>query len=199
MTAKFIALDTETGGVSASEHTLLSVAFLILDEHLNEIDKLELFLKPSNGVYSVQAEAMKVNRINLVTHDDAATSVKDGYQQLKLFLDYHNPGGRSKLIAVGHNVKFDIDFLKAQLLNEHKGLWDQYVAYRVLDTATIAQFMKLTGHLNKEVSGSLQSILNYYGVTDVSNDHTALGDARATVEALKLMLDDAEFVDPSEM
>lgn len=189
MTTRYIALDCESGGVT-TDFTLLTVAFVALDEQLNELDSLHLKLKPVDGVYKVAAKkgnGIAINGIDLVKHDAEAVTLKDGYNQLKHFLDYHNPNGDIKLIPIGHNVKFDVDFLKAHLLND-SGLWTQYVSYRVLDTATIAQWLKLADKMPDSVSGSLQSILDHYELTDVKNDHTALGDARATVFAIKAML-----------
>ena len=65
--AKYLAFDTETGGL-ISGVALLTSHFLVLDNDLKVLDELELTTKPNNGHYVIAPEALEVNKINLIEH-----------------------------------------------------------------------------------------------------------------------------------
>ena len=67
-------IDTETGGLSTA-CSLLEVAAVITDTDFNEVASFYVKTKPEDGdrsVYKVQVGALKVNQIDLVSHDKQA-------------------------------------------------------------------------------------------------------------------------------
>lgn len=233
---KYLVLDTETGGIGP-EVSLLSAYFRVLDENLNLLDELELFLKPNDGLYKVTAEALGINKIDLVEHEKKAITYREGGTKLFDFLQrnsmnikYFIPEGTDikdianlrkitessgrymsvdrteaikanwnliknisstiestieKLEPLGHNVAFDIIKIKDNLISE--GSWLKYVSYRLLDTGVIGNYLKKTGRIPKEISGSLGSYCDHFKV-DKTKAHDAKGDVIMTIEVFKEML-----------
>lgn len=182
MTKRYLALDCESGGVT-NEHSLLTAYFVVLDEDLKTIyGELDLRVKPNDGMYHITPQAMEINGINLIEHDKVADTEGKAGQRLHEFLEKHSPKGTVKLTPLGHNVVFDIEFVKAHL---YKNL-NNYVSYRVLDTASTAQFLKHTGHLPKDLAGSLGELAKYLNVT-IATLHTAKDDTWLTIKILERM------------
>lgn len=180
---KYIALDTETGGTTP-ECSLLSVYLQVLDDKLQPLGELDLFIKPNDDLYKCTAEALGVNHINLIEHDKIAVTEGKASQMLYAFLQEHNPKGVDKLIPIGHNVAFDIKRVQRDLMKS----WDTFVSYRKLDTGSIAQFMKVKGLLPESVSGSLGSLMTYFNIPVQGVLHTAKSDTLGTVDVLRALL-----------
>jgi len=187
---KYIAFDVETGGIDPEKVSLLTAYFAVLDENFETTHELSLTIK--QDMYSVTAEALGINNINLVTHHNDPVSLDQREAGTKLFefLRRVSDEGASKLIPIGHNVSFDIGFITlgaGKLLT--KKSWNQFVSYRLLDTGVIAQFLKAKGSMPEEISGSLGSLQKHFDVpADVA--HTADGDVRMTVNVLVAMLEE---------
>lgn len=181
---KFVALDIETGGIG-HDKSLLTAYFMVLDENFKKVSDLSLNVKPDNRVYQVTAEALSINGINLIAHDAEAIEEREAGTRLYEFLRLSSGDGKNKLIPVGHNVKFDVDFVWAKLMS--RSTWEHFVSYRTLDTGSIAQFFKLAGLMGDAVSGSLGSLAKEFGVVN-PKAHDAEGDVFTTVGILKGML-----------
>ena len=188
----YIALDCEMGGIDL-KYSLLTVYFSALDDNLQPYNELYLRLKPDDGDYIVCAEALLVNKIDLVKHDVLAIPYREGRAQLGKWLREVSGEGKTKLRALGHNVGGDIRFIWEKIYDRKK--WESYVSYRQLDTATICQFLKDKGSLPKSVdgpegvSGSLMSLVRYFGIPyDEKTLHDAKVDTLLTVESYKKLL-----------
>lgn len=180
---KYLAFDVEAGGTEV-EHSLLSVYFVVIDEDLKTVHgELDLLVKPDSGNYVVTAQALEVNKIQLIEHDKVAITESKAGTLLYNFLKIHAPNGTSKLTPLGHNIAFDIDFIKKHLLNKS---FNQFVSYRMLDTSSIIQFMKLRGSVSRDLAGSLSEIAAHFGISTVTNvPHTAKGDTWMVIEILR--------------
>lgn len=181
---KFLCLDVETGGIG-TDKSLLTAYFMVLDSNFKKISDLSLKVKPDNGIYQVTAQALSINKINLIEHEAEAIEEREAGTRLYEFLRIASSDGKSKLIPVGQNVKFDIDFVWAKLLT--RSTWEHFVSYRVMDTATIGQFLRFSGLLPMGNSGSLGSLAEAFEVTN-PGPHTSEGDVLTTVGVLKGMM-----------
>ena len=190
---KYVVYDTETGGLSADKHSLLTAYFKIVDQNLRELDGLSLKIKPKDGIYRVTPIAMKINKIDLVKHDAEAVLPGEARKLVMAFLSKHSAGGESKLTPVGHNVVFDEEFVQTQLTpNPELGLsgkeaWEMHVSYRRICTASLSESLRLKGVIPAGVSGSLGGLCKFFGI-DNSGAHDAQVDVDMTVDLLRAML-----------
>lgn len=191
MTDKYICMDIETGGIG-NDKSLLTAFFMVLDENLQPSpvwngvpETLSLAIRPKDKIYKVTAEALGINGINLVEHDKNAITQDQAGMALFHFIHTHSDGGKNKLIPLGHNVAFDIRFLSDcndRILT--RDTWNQFVSYRCLDTATIAQFLRLNGKLPMTLEASLGKLASYFGI-DTTGAHTAQRDVEITIAVYK--------------
>ena len=184
---KYLAFDVESGGVT-DDHSLLSAYFVVIDEDLKKVyGELDLLVKPDNGNYVITPQALEVNKIDLIAHDKIAITESKAGQLLYNFLKLHAPDGTTKLTPLGHNIAFDVQFIKKHLLNK---AFNQYVSYRMLDTSSIIQFFKLTGLVSRDLAGSLSEIAAHFGISTITNvPHTAKGDTWMVIEILRKLVD----------
>ena len=179
---RYLVTDVETGGFQGT--SLLSAYFGLLDDKLNLIDELNLFVKPDDGIYAVTAEALGVNKISLIEHDKVAITYKEAGTKLYQFLHKNYINGE-KPLPLGHNVAFDVVRIKQDLISE--GSWNNFVSYRVVDTGTIGTYLKILGKIPSDISGSLSSYAKHFGI-DFSGAHDAKNDCIMTTLVFKEML-----------
>ncbi len=180
--SKYVALDTETTGLDANVNNLLTATFIVLDSELIELDRLNISLQSQN--YTVNAKAMEVNKINIVKHHESSKDLIDTKAQLINFLKKNKTN--FYLTPVGHNIQFDIQFIKKLLGNEY----NNYFSYNSVDTIVIANFLKMCGKLPERQPVSLSKLSEYYGIQrcdKVVNEsfHTSEYDTEMTVKLLK--------------
>jgi DNA polymerase III epsilon subunit-like protein len=181
MTAKYIAFDCETTGVNNDCH-LLTVSFLILTSNLKEIDCLNIALRQPNG-YHIYPESLEVNKIDIVKHHQQSIDLIDARRKLLQFLQKYKE--QYSLIPIGHNIQFDIKFIKQSgLLTEEE--YSKYISYNALDTVTISQFLKLSGKLHEKQSLSLVNLCKSCNLKRNEDlEHSAEYDIKMTVKLLK--------------
>lgn len=176
-------IDTETGGLDPARHSLLTLA-LVAKPSLGWEPMVEeiAFRHPT---YVVDAEALAVNRIDLVQHHAKALQPEAAVACIETFLDRAVPAGEKAMLG-GHNVGFDIAFLMAYLRQHGPHLVGRF-SHRIVDTMTLATAMRVGGLL-PEGAGGLTDLLKHYGIDLAdSQRHTALGDALATARLFHRM------------
>lgn len=189
--ATYVVLDIETGGLG-TDKSLLTASFWICDQNLELLDKLDLRLK--HDAYIVEARAMEVNRINLPSHHESAVTRDVARGKLGNFLIKHSERGKRKLVPVGKNTYFDLTHIWANLYARNS--WETYCSHRVIDIGSIWQFLKLAGAIPTSVGDSLGDISDFYW-TGVKPDHTAEGDAEATLECFRQMVRSTSITTPT--
>src|SRR6266704_2609170 len=107
MSVTYLFLDNETGGVGP-EFSLLTTYLIALDDRLQKVSDLYLYLKPNDGIYQVGAQGMGVNKINLVEHDKRSITYKEGGTQLYNWLRALTLDGKIKLVVCGHGIYGDV-------------------------------------------------------------------------------------------
>lgn len=182
----YLPMDNETGGLQEGV-SLLSTYMEVVDEDDKVIDSLELYVRPNNGLYKVEAQGLEVNKINLVEHDKIAITYSEAGQILFKFLKKNSNDGAIKLIPVGKNVAGDVRWLQEHLLG--KKTMDKFVSYRVLDITGIAMALQIKGKLPSDIGLSLTSLVNHFGIIIPGALHEAKYDTQATMAVWKKMLE----------
>ncbi len=175
---KLICCDTETGGLDPQKHSLLSVAFCVVDTDAKTISN-EMSLVIKEDPLILTEGAMNVNKMTLdeiyregISPEEAAGRVGSYLSQA---LD------KERAVLLGHNVAFDLGFLTHRL----EGVGARF-SYRLVDTSTIARFLYTVGIFEKDISGN-RDLFDHYGIPKEGR-HTALGDCLGTAQVyLKMM------------
>lgn len=178
---KYFLFDTETGGIR-KEMSLLTLYGHILDDNLNILDTIDLKIKPDDGVYHVNAQGLEINRINIVEHDRIAKPLSEVKTRFKNYICGWSLN--QKLTPIGHNVRFDVKFVKTHLLED----WDRYFDRRHIDTASVGKFLALSGIVPKLKTYSLSEMAQALMI-DVNEDsrHEARFDTDLTLNVLRNM------------
>jgi DNA polymerase III epsilon subunit-like protein len=129
----------------------------------------------------VAAQALSVNKINLIEHDKIAVPAKDAKIALFNFLAENSKAGKDKLTVVGWNIHFDLGFIYEHLLP--KSEWEKSVSYRTLDLQPVGAMLKLAGKVPATL-GSLGSYAEHFGM-DTSKAHDAKEDVKLTLGVFK--------------
>jgi DNA polymerase III epsilon subunit-like protein len=178
MTQPMLFLDTETGGLEPRRHSLLSLG-LVVGEGPRVVNSLEILVRHEH--YVVSAGGLKVNRINLVEHHEAALEPPVALAVLDVFLDQHFPHMCKPIMLAGHNVAFDAAFLGAFLAGQGRALEPRF-SHRTVDTHSLAAGLRDAGRLPLADLGST-ALFAHFGIeVPEEKRHTALGDALATFE-----------------
>lgn len=174
---RLVFCDTETGGLSPETDALLSIGLADwVDGQI--LDTTEIFVDPEGLVCG--AKAMEVNGIDLDVHLAYSVSRSDA---AKLLRDWCRPRGR--VILAGHNLGFDLAFLKPLF---GPGMWSASFSHRVLDTMQVLLFLGHAG-LIPEGIGKLDQAIAHFGLAmPEGKRHTALADALATAELYSRLL-----------
>jgi hypothetical protein len=163
----------------------------VLDENFKCIQSLDLLVKPDinkderggRSIYSLQAEAMAVNKIDLIHHDSVAITYKEAkpivYQWLQ---DMNSIYGY--LTPFGNLVGQDIDKICESVIS--RGAWESFVDRRVIELSSLGKTLQSLGKIPETQSLSLSKISEYFGF-EVDKDllHTAQYDVEVGVFVLK--------------
>jgi len=172
---KILFIDTETGGLDATKHSLLTIALAVYS-HGNILAEQEYIVKYKE--YVVTAKALEVNKINLVEHDSIATESSIVVQQIQMYI-HRNFREDEKVIIAGHNIEFDNGFL-TQLFENENEQWSKLVSHRKLDTCSLMNYLMVTGKIDIK-SASLESSIKHFEI-ETKARHTAEDDVRATIK-----------------
>lgn len=178
---KLVVIDTETGGLDPTVHSLLSVGMWTLDTDSRTLDNPLYFLVREPHIVTVP-QAMKVNGLKV---GDIEKDGLDPHGALHLIRNYCRQVG-DKPSPAGHNIAFDMAFLNRLVRLTDTGDMGLPFHYRTVDVPSVLTTMYLAGVLPKDISSS-QKALKYFGM-ERGSVHNALHDAECTGKVyLKLL------------
>jgi DNA polymerase III epsilon subunit-like protein len=178
MAQPFLFLDTETGGLDPRGNSLLSLG-LVVGDGPRVVNSLEILFR--HEPYVVSAGGMKVNRIDLVRHHEAALDPPVAMAVLEVFLEQHFPHRCQPIILAGHNVAFDQAFLEVFLAGQGREMEPRF-SHRLVDTHSLAAGLRDAGRLPLDNLSSSALFAHFGILVPEDQRHTALGDALATFE-----------------
>lgn len=172
MTMNYLAIDTETGGLLASENALLSVAFV----PSWDAPPLSLKIKKEEGL-AVDAEAAAVNGYTEEGWADALPAKMAAFE-MQFWLHRHAPDRRFECVA--HNAGFDALFIMAF---QHRTGIDLQLPGIWHCSKTLLETMRRNGTLpaGKNRLDDLGEISGFWKKEPRAAKHDALQDARAAL------------------
>ncbi len=150
---RFVFIDTETGGIIPEKHSLLSIGLVVWDKTQGIIGTKEFFIK--NEEYIVTAESKKINKFNIEEHEQKAKPGKIVIKEMLNFLFLYFKKDE-RIILVGHNVQFDINFLKQFMKKENRS-YNEYFSHRSIDTYSIYKMLILGDIIEKNIESSAEA------------------------------------------
>lgn len=172
----YLFVDTETGGLDAQRHSLLSIGLVVGDSG-EPRHTLEVLVK--HDTYVVDGPAMKVNRIDLTSHHTRALEGPTALSVLEVFLGQYFPCKHDPITLVGHNIAFDRAFLK-RFWEAQGQAFEPRFSHRLIDTHSLAAGLRDAGRLDLEDLSS-SALFAHFGIAVPEDQrHTALGDALGT-------------------
>jgi DNA polymerase III subunit epsilon len=182
--AMLLVVDTETGGTDPSRHSLLSVAAVVwVNGRIR--DQIELFVHEEPIV--ADREALGINRLDPVWLRENGLAPRDVTQELERFIGRNYPSGEKAVLA-GHNVAFDVGFLK-RLYGLACCDFSARFSHRTFDTATVLRYLKLGGLIQLAESNSEAAFRNFHVEPPSDKRHSALGDALATAQLITRLIE----------
>ena len=184
----FVVIDTETGGVDPAIHSLLSVALVHWKPKKPPKEIINLFVNEGENIY-MTLPAFNVNKIKKSYVRKHGLEPKDAVLAIRGALNNTFGINREPVILCGHNVAFDIDFMKRLYKMAGEDLNLDFEHRRTYDTASILYFLMSTELIPFE-RPKLDLLLNKCGIDcSIHSRHSALGDALATAEAFNALID----------
>jgi len=178
---KYLVIDTETGGLDSTRHSILSIAGVLWDPSVGVKPIFDLLIKEDNII--AEPQALKVNKVNLDVVRDMGLSPKEAVKEIRKSLNKHIGSDRRKVQIVAHNAPFDIGFTKRLygLANEKYG--DDFMN-KSLDTCSILQFLIMVEKA-QGFRATADVLFENANVTIPEElRHTAMGDALATAKSI---------------
>ena len=171
----YIVIDTETTGLDPDRHELLSMgAIVVIDDVITETIEIKI----RADISKADPKALEVNHYSKKLWRYAVSQYQ-GFVQIRDFFYRH----RDKTL-VGHNVQFDIKFLRAlsaRFQSEENGMI--LIPYPYIDTMDLARISLVPLGLE---SVSLDNICLWLG-WERRAAHTALSDCEDCVRLMRAL------------
>lgn len=179
-----LVIDTETTGLDSELNSILSICANLYDSDRKLISSY--YAECTSEDTKIDLAALKVNRYSLAK----ISSFKSEKEIMYNFCDWLlSLPAKQEVVLCGHNVHFDIGFIKNRLRKYNISGFDQAVSHRVIDTASIGRFLSLSGHLQDQ-KVSLQNLAITLEVEyDKLKHHQADYDVELTAKVLFKMID----------
>ncbi len=175
MGKNLLFIDTETTGLEAKEHGIIEIALVRTTPDASKIlwqYSTKIVLEPDR--YKVDQRALEINGYSLEKWASACT--------LEDVMDYVISNVSFNDQLSGHNVNFDINFLKESILRCRRNIPKFY--YHTVDTMSLGQLLVAKGYITNV---KLVTLTNYFGIKHEA--HTALGDCLGSLEVYRKFLE----------
>lgn len=171
-------IDLETSGTNPSKHSILEIGIIPLQD---EKESFHVYIKPTKKIHW-----SKYAKVNFEKYSENwekhAVPPKTAIELLTKYLNRNF--GDSKVTLIGHNIAFDLSFLK-KLAYDAKLDEIPQISHRAIDTYTLLYILQSQDKI-PELALNSDGAFKYFNIEPNEKDrHTALGDAIATKELFK--------------
>ena len=172
----YVVVDVETTGLNPIVNEILSIALVPVLKP--EAARVWYICQDLGTVWDREAAEMFQKWKPL--YEKEVKSKQSVIEEIKAWIK--ETGFEEKIVLVGHNVGFDISFMKR--LPSIEG-----IGHRSIDTHTLLQLAWFCNLIELEDCKSDKAFKKFEIEVAEEDRHTALGDARATRQLFMLLLD----------
>lgn len=177
---RIVVVDTETGGLDPLQFSILSVGLVSWDG----AHRMELFV--AEPEIRCDPRSLAVNGLDPAWIRANGLPPAEACKAIDGFLD--RMGVERPIIAAGHNIAFDIAFLRRLYALGGASIPSDF-SHRTVDTHTLLWALAARGVLPPDVRSSDAAFAHFGVAPPEGTRHTALGDALATRELLRHLLE----------
>ncbi len=165
----YVIIDTETGGLDPSHHSLISVGLVSACG-----TRMDEFIVRETPLVS-DPRSMAIHGISPTTIEEQGLAPSDAVDRFESFFK----SMEGPVLLVGHNVSFDLSFIK-RLYRLASRPESRKISHRSLDTHTMLWTGIQLGIFPSTVNTSDGAFNHFQIEPPADKRHTALGDAIAT-------------------
>lgn len=189
---KIMWLDTETTGLNKEKCDIIQLSgIIVIDDE--EKERFDFYCQPIN-FENIEPASFEKTKMTLEKLKELP-SPQETYIKFKELLDkYINKYDKEdKFFIAGHNVQFDIDFLKLFFEKMGDKFFGSYFQYKPIDLMAFCTILHTAGLINLS-SWKLENIANYLCIEYDNNLHNAKTDIDLTRKCFcKLFKDFIKF------
>lgn len=179
-----VVIDVETSGANPFIHEILAIGFSPIDKN---IPSKTIFIRHEKIEWSNYAREIFSNYA--IDWEEQAVAPVTACEEIKKYLSKYFQG--QQVTPVGHNIGFDLSFLKKLAFQSNQENIAG-ISHRAVDTHTLLYFLALEENIPATATTS-DGAFQYFGIKIKKKErHTAMGDAKATAELLKHVLERLE-------
>lgn len=178
----FLVLDVETGGLNPEETPMTEIAFNIYDpKNYKLIESYQTYIQPYNDLVI----DMKVLAKTQVTMQDieGGKTIDVVMKEITGIWGKYNKVKKNKLIMVGHNIPFDIRFVKYAFDYKMANLYD-FIDESHFCTQRLMKFAERKDKNADKLLYRLAACCDRMGIS-LKNAHGAQADIQATFDLFK--------------
>jgi DNA polymerase III alpha subunit (gram-positive type) len=183
--APYIVWDVETGGLNCMNNPITQFAAIVLDYNtLKEVDRFETFVKPYDNL-KIEPKVLELTMLSM-SDINSGLSISDFVKTLISLLKNNRGTARGdfgRLVCVGHNTFFDLQFITYALAHEGHDIFD-YIQDSFVDTMLLS---KMTWGITGTEKLKLGICCEKAGISLV-DAHSAMNDVHATVGLLRFFV-----------
>ena len=141
---KILFIDLETTGVDHTKHMITQIA---AEYHINGNKLDEFFINVKavpDQITAISLEALKITKQSL---KQTLTEGTPEPEAIMNFVDWLLGLDTDRMYICGHNVHFDVGFIKAVLQKYRLEQWDSIASYRIEDTCSLSRTLRKCGVL----------------------------------------------------
>jgi len=187
----YIVMDFETSGWTAKNNQAVSIAVVVLNQALEEVEVFSTYINYYDGK-KIESSALAFNGVT-IEQIESGMDVLELYKLLKEIFKKYKCGRYAKPIMVGHNfIDFDLQFLeyifsRVTITKDGVQIPDSvhtYISSYIIDT--MERSRELWG-LEEVEDHKLPTTCKRAGI-ELFDAHNALNDTKANAELLKYFI-----------
>lgn len=177
---KILYLDTETTGITYHSTIIQIAAIIEIEGDVKETVNLFCSPFPDSDISEEALKITNLTREKIHTFESPEVVCKNFTDILGKYVNKYDKN--DKFTVIGHNVKFDLDMLRAWAFRCGEKFIASYIDFKsYFDTLAYVKCLKILNRIPATEDNKLSTLCEAYGIR-LDNAHNALADTIAAKE-----------------